>query len=158
MAEYVSGLRETADGTLAFTGLNHDRLLSLQRLLADARDSGKESPIFPLEELTTFTAFRDAWVWASRNLGTTIGDGVELLYDQAWALTYFLNEAEDGRYRQGYLRFYEGALSSVLPEGSSTEALRAALGVKTDEEFASIEAAYRDFLLNDLSSRESPGR
>ena len=154
VAEYLSEAGEGPDGAWKFTGLSRLRLWTMQGVRKQLEQRGAEYPFFPVGMLVSLKTFQEVQKWAAAEFGLPAGVCMGLFYEQSWALTYFLNEAEDGRYREGFLRYLDAAFRTDWPEGGQEKAFRTALGIESDAQFDALEAAYQAYVTDHLMKLE----
>jgi hypothetical protein len=138
-------------------------------------------PLFEIREIVRFISYQrysrymsDSWfpeLHEEEDSPQTINEliqamapyfGRRALQAQAWYLSYFLNEYENGKYREKYLDLVRTMLAGrSKPEkygtgkwGSSEDAFAEIMGLKTDADWDKLQEEYDDYIPKALSSVE----
>ncbi len=152
LANYLSGVRQGPEGTLEFTGINRMRLESMQGMKKAWRKQGREYPFFKLGELAAIRDYREAMRKGSAELGIPPNLALSLYADQTWALAYYLNETEGGRYRERFVKFCDASLADVWSQGGGAQAkaFADAFDLHSEEDYDALDAAFRAYVNDHL--------
>lgn len=71
---------------------------------------------------------------------------VSMIYAQGWGLIMYLHYAENGKYRDGFDRYFEAEIAGT----ADGELFGEIFELETDEDWASFDEAVREWLKNDL--------
>lgn len=71
---------------------------------------------------------------------------VSMIYAQGWGLIMYLHYAENGKYREGFDRYFEAEIAGTADGDLFGEIFE----LETDEDWAAFDQAVREWLKNDL--------
>ena len=156
LAEYLSGVERRPNDEIVFTGFNHTRVAGMQQLAKALKTRGAEYPLFPLETLVSFGGYAEVMRWMQEHGRLPGGIGVGAFFEQAWALTHFLREAEDGRYADAHRKLIEQSMT-LTPPAEPFAAFRRTLGLDTDEDVADFEERFHAYVRKRLMRLDPRG-
>ena len=130
-------------------------LASMRALARALAEQEKAYPIFPLEQLVSFGSVPEAVRYLQQRQGADalpVPLAPALLFDQSWALTSFLLEAEDGRWREAYLRVVQAGLDHELGQGLNRAVFMRTLGLADRADWNELDAAWQRYVRTELLS------
>ena len=121
---------------------------------AMAKEGKGEYPIFPLRKLVWFNNYGAVMEWGATTWRIDPNVVLGFFYQQSWAFTYFLNEYQDGKYRDSFLNFMEAVPSRDTGQNQGQAAFMRAFNLRTEEDFYDMEKEFEAFIRTDLMKRD----
>lgn len=146
LVEWWSAVKVDASRHVDFIGINVDICRAIQRMAAEREAVGATYPVFPLVDLTAFTAWHEPTERSIRLWGLPDPVGGALFEQQSWALVHFLETHDGGRYAGRLVMLLDEALKQPRRDPSLQPAFRQAMGITSDEDWTRLDAEFQTFL------------
>jgi hypothetical protein len=153
-AEYLGSVEMDPQRNLKFIGINRTRLSGWHGVLKDAEANKKKPPIFPLQDLVRFEGYGEAAGFAAEKLGINPDFGLGVFYIQSWALVYFLNEHQNGKYRTQFNKYLNDILNyDYEKERYGYEAFKKQFGLRAEADWKALDKEFRTFFVDELKKK-----
>jgi hypothetical protein len=147
---FLGAADEAPSGALRFHGRSQLALVDMKTQAERMETRGGHYRLFPLERLVAFTGLWEASLWAASSWNLDRATTDVMFQSQAWALVYFLHNAEKGAYRAKLDAFHYMVLNEEVGGSHGTAAFREAFRIRDQEDWQALEAAFHAYVRNTL--------
>ncbi|MFV1959311.1 MAG: hypothetical protein ACC662_07845, partial [Planctomycetota bacterium] len=145
LAEFLGSVQMDAERNLKFIEVNVPRLKGMHSYTAMLKKQGKEYPLFPVERIVSFETYGAVQNWGSQEWGIPGGVVLAVFYQQVWAFTYFLNNFENGKYKDQWLDYFQAVLSRMTGPGRNQGVFMRAFKIRDEDEWDEIEEDWATY-------------
>ena len=154
LAGYLGSVKMDKQRELEFIGVSAGRLRGMQEAAEQFEQHGRTYPIFPAAQLTGFDTYQAVGAWGAEQWGISHPVALSTFYQQAWAFVYFLNDYEDGKYREGFFKFFEAVVARETGMHRGRQIFARAFDLEDQGDWDDLEAAWVAFVREDLLKRD----
>ncbi|MDA1193781.1 MAG: hypothetical protein O2894_01215, partial [Planctomycetota bacterium] len=146
IAEYLGSVKMDGAGKLEFTGINVPRLKSMQAGARNLEGQGQKYPKFPINRLVSFNSYGEVQQWGSTEWSLRPDLVLLMFYEQSWAFTYFLNNYENGKYKERFEKFFDLVLLRETGASTGASAFKEAFRIRDEDDWEDINDEFHEYL------------
>ena len=99
--------------------------------------------LIPINVLMGFGSYQACTNWVRSKWGT--GAGQNLMYEQGWAFTYFLNHYKNGKYKENWLKYFDAVLKRQVSRQTMLPVFKRAFGIKYEDEWDELQSEWETY-------------
>jgi len=154
IAEYLGSVEMNPYRKLKFTEVEYLRLKMMQGLAKQREARQLEYPIFTIKNLVEFNTYDQAMDWGAREWNLPRGLVMDILYQQAWAFTYFVHTYKGGKYKESWLEHFDAVLQRETQFGMAQQTFQRAFKIRDEDDWDDLQKEWEAFVKDDLLKRD----
>lgn len=146
IAEYIGSVQLQPDRKLKFIGVNVPRLKNMQMIAKALEKQNNEYKLFPVDKLVGFSSYGEVQSWGASTWQLNPGMVLGMFYQQSWAFTYFLNQYENGKYKERFEKFFDLVLHREVGYSKGDQAFKEAFRIRDEDDWEDLNDEFHEYV------------